>query len=139
MTVLYADRGFISINGARMEDVQSITVRQNDNAKPVPSMTPNRRNRGYTKGNRDFEITFVSAVRNQQARPKLESIDYENNSVQLTAQFGADIFTITGLFYKDSEDAAGGVGDEVKTTWNFSALDLVDNVGNSALFGLDLT
>ena len=78
------------------------------------------------------------AVQNQLARPKLEAIDYENNDVQITFLVGADQYVATGLFLKDVEDAAGGVGDEVKTTFNFSALKVQDAVGNSVLFNLAL-
>ena len=35
-------------------------------------------------------------------------------------------------------DNAGGIGDEVKTTFNFGALRLQDAVGNSSLFNLVL-
>ncbi len=138
MATRFADRAFISINGTQLVDVQSATLRQNPNARVVPSMTPDGFNRGFVQGNRDIDITVVIAVENQLARPKLENIDYENNDVQLTFRFGAEIFVATGLFKKETEDNAGGVGDEVKTTFNFSALRLQDSVGNSALFNISL-
>lgn len=138
MATKYADRAFLSINGARLADVQSASLKQNKNARVVPSMTPDGFNRGFVQGNTDFDVTFTLAVLNQLARPKLESIDYENNDVQLTFVVGADQYVATGLFNKDSEDNAGGVGDEVKTTFNFGALRLTDAVGNSVLFNLEL-
>lgn len=139
MAVKYADRAFISVNGARIADIQSASLKQNRNAKVVPSMTPDRFNRGYTEGNTDIDITFSLAVRNQEARPKLDFVDYENNDVQITFVCGAEQFIATGLFNKDTSDDAGGVGDEVKTTFNFGALRLQDSVGNSALFGIELS
>lgn len=134
MATKYADRAFISVNGAQLTDVQSATLKQNKNAKVVPSMTPDGYNRGFVQGNKDIDIMVLIAVENQQARAKLEEIDYEANSVQITWVCGADQFIATGVFNKDSEDNAGGIGEEVKTTFNFGALKLQDAVGNSALF-----
>lgn len=136
--ILYADRAFLSVNGARILDVQSSSLKQNFNAKPVPSMTPNRRNRGATRGNLDIDVMIQIAIENDLARPKLENIDFDNNDVQITYQVGADQYVAKGIFVKDAEDNAGGIGDEAKTTFNFGALDLVDAVGNSVLFGISL-
>lgn len=138
MSMLYADRAFISVNGARLVDVQSATLRQNFNAKAVPTMTPDRFNTGFVRGNTDIDVTVQIAVENALARPKLESIDYEANDVQLTFLVGADQYVATGLFPKDVEDASSGIGEEVKTTFNFGALKLTDAIGNSALFSLSL-
>lgn len=104
----------------------------------VPSMTPNGRNRGFVQGNLDIDVTFVLALRNQEARPKLESIDFETSDVQITFRCGSELFIATGVFNKDAEDNAGGVGEEVKSTMNFGALDLQDAVGNSVLFDIAL-
>lgn len=139
MSVKYADRAFLSINGTRLFDVQSASLKQNLNARVVPSMTPDGFNRGYVAGNRDIDISCVLAVQNQLSRPKLEDIDFENNDVQMTFVVGAEIFIATGLFIKDVEDNAGGIGDEVKYTANMGALRLQDAVGNSSLFSLELT
>lgn len=138
MATKYADRAFISINGARLADIQSASLKQNRNARVVPSMTPDGFNRGFVQGNTDIDITLTIAVQNQLARPKLEGINYETNDVQLTFIAGAEQFVATGLFLKDLDDNAGGIGDEVKTTFNFGALKLTDGVGNSTLFNLQL-
>lgn len=132
----YADRAFISLNGARIADIQSGSLKQNKNAKVVPSMTNNGRNRGFVQGNLEIDITFALAVQNKLARPKLEAIDYEANDVQITWICGAELFTCTGVWNKDVEDNAGGVGEEVKGTYNFGALDIKDAVGNSSLFNI---
>lgn len=134
----YADRAFISINGTQILDLQNASLRQNNNARVVPSMTNNGRNRGYVQGNRDIDITAVIAVENALTRPKLENIDYENNDIQITFRVGADVYVATGIFNKDAEDNAGGVGEEVKTTFNFGALDVKDTEGNSVLFDIGL-
>jgi hypothetical protein len=139
MATKYADRAFLSVNGTSLADVQSATLRQNMNARVVPSMTPDGFNRGYVQGNRDIDITFTLAVQNKLARPKLEAIDYENNDVQMTFLVGATQFIATGLFNKDVEDNSGGVGEEVKAPFNFGALRLQDATGNSSLFNLTLS
>jgi hypothetical protein len=138
MAIRYADRAFVSLNGARIVDVQSCQLKQNHNRKPVPSMTTDGFNRGFVQGNRDIDITMTIAVQNQLSRPKFESIDYENNDVQVTFIVGAEQFIATGVFLKDNDDNSAGVGDEVKTTFNFSALRLQDAVGNSVLFNIGL-
>jgi hypothetical protein len=138
MATKYADRAFISVNGVRMLDVQSASLKQNLNAKAVPSMTPDGFNRGFVQGNKDIDITVAIAVANKLSRPKLESIDFEGSDVQLTFVVGSERFIATGLYLKDVEDNAGGVGDEVKATFNLGALRLTDAVGNSSLFNLSL-
>jgi len=136
--VKYADRAFISINGTRISDVQSATLKQTHNARAVPTMTPDKFNRGFVQGNVDVDLTVQIAVQNQLSRPKFEAIDYEGSDVQCTFVVGADIYIATGLFLKDNDDNAGGIGDEVKTTFNFGAIRLEDAVGNSALFNISL-
>jgi hypothetical protein len=138
MATKYADRAFISMNGARIGDIQSASLKQNLNAKVVPTMTPDGFNRGFVQGNRDIDLTIQIAVQNKLSRPKLENIDYENNDVQITFVVGAEQFIVTGIFMKDTDDNSGGVGDEVKTTFNLGALRVADAVGNSALFNIEL-
>jgi hypothetical protein len=138
MTTRYADRAFISVNGAPIVDLQSASLKQNHNRKAVQSMTPDNFNRGFVQGNMDIDISAVIAVENQLARPKLETIDYETNDVQLTFVVGVDQYVATGLFLKDNDDNSSGVGQEVKTTFNFGAIKLSDATGNSSLFNLSL-
>lgn len=138
MATKYADRAFISVNGSRVADLQSATLKQNHNSKPVPSMTQDGFNKGFVKGNREIDISIVLAVQNQLSRPKLEAIDFEANDIQITWVCGTELFVATGVFLKDNDDAAGGVGEEVKATFNFGALRLTDSVGNSSLFSLSL-
>lgn len=138
MSVKYADRAFVSVNGAPIADLQSSQLKQNHNAKAVPSMTRDGFNRGFTRGNTDIDVTLQLAVDNNLPRPKLEAIDYEANDVQITYVVGSDQFIATGVFLKDNDDNAGGIGDEVKSTFNFGALKLTDSVGNSALFNISL-
>jgi hypothetical protein len=134
MGVVYADRGFISVNGVEVLDVENISVKQTDGTKPVPTMTRNRRTKGFVKGNREFTISFAVAVQNALGTPKIESIDFENNSVALTFEHGADRYSLTNLDFADAEQGASGVGSEGKKSFNMVATDMVDQVGNSALF-----
>lgn len=136
MATKYADRMFVSVNGQQMFDVQSMQVKQNLMRKPVKSMTPNGRDRGFVEGNAEFDVSCVIANQNGLARAKLESINYNTTDVQITAVWGPNQFVVRSVFLKDCEDNAAGVGEEVKTTFNFGALDLSDPVGNSTLFQL---
>lgn len=138
MATRYADRAFVSINGAAVIDLQSASLKRNHNAKPVPSMTRDGFNRGFVRGNMDIDIAMQVAIDNTLARPKLESLPFDTADVALTFVVGADQYTATGLFIKDNEDNAGGIGDEAKASFNFGALKVVDAVGNSVLFDLQL-
>lgn len=139
MGVLYADRGFVTINGVEVLDVESITVRKSDGTKYVPTMTRNRRHKGTVKGNRDINISLAVAVQNSLGTPKIEDIDYQNNDVRLTFEHGGDRYTCVGLDSVDAEQAASGVGAEGKKTFNLLATDVIDQVGNSALFPTSLS
>lgn len=136
MATQYADRAFLSINGAKLIDLQSASLKQNLNAKPVPNMTQDQFNTGFVQGNTNIDITLQIAVENTLARPKLESLPFGTSDIALTFAVGADLYTASGLFMKDTDDNAAGIGEEVKTTFNFGALKLVDVVGNSSLFNL---
>ena len=142
MTVRYADRAFIKVSGLVVAEVQSATLKQNYNRKVVPCMTANGRNTGYIQGNVEIDVTVSIANTNQLSRPKFESLNYEKNAVSIVFLVGSTpsnpstFYTATGVFLKDVDDAAGGVGDEVKTTFNFGALDVVDSGGASAALDL---
>lgn len=138
MGVLFADRGFISLNGVEVLDVESIEVRKNQNTKYVPTMTRNRRYKGTVKGNLDLNVNFAVAVQNRLATPKIEFIDFEANDVALTFEHGADRYTLVGGDIVDDAQSAGGVGSEGKKTFNMLFTDVIDQVGNSALFTLNL-
>lgn len=139
MGTLYADRGFISINGVEALDVENITVRETDGTKPVPTMTRNRRTKGFVKGNREITCSFSVAVQNKLGTPKIEDIDFENNSVALTFEHGADRYSLINLDHADNEQSAPGVGSEGKKTFNLVATDKIDQVGNSSLFPTSLS
>ena len=136
MATKYADRAFLSINGTQVIDLESATLKQNKNAKAVPTMSPDGFNKGFVQGNTDIDVTLTVAVQNQLGRPKIEAIDFENNDVALVFVVGVDQFVANGLFCKDVEDASAGVGTEVKATWNLGALKLTDGTGNSSLFNI---
>lgn len=138
MTIKYCDRAFIKVNGAIISDIQSATVTTNKNARVVPSMTKDGFNKGFVQGNTDFDLDITVAVQNLLASPKLEAIDYETRDVSIVFEAGSDVYTHTGVFLKDTNTTAGGVGDEVKKNFKFGALKQVDSVGNSSLFSLSL-
>lgn len=138
MAQQYADRAFISVNGARFADVETSSLRRNFNSRTVKTMTPDGNAAGFVKGNNEYDIDVKIAVQNQLSRPKMESIDYENNDVQLTYICGADQYSCLGLFPKNVDDDAPGVGDEAKCDFKFGCLKVIDTVGNSVLFNIAL-
>lgn len=122
------------MNGVELQDVESITVKQSDGTKYVPTMTRNRRHKGTVKGNREINVSLSVAVQLQLGTPKLEDLDYTNNNVSLTFEHGGDRYTLTGLDIVDTDQGASGVGSEGKKSYNLLATDIIDQVGNSALF-----
>jgi hypothetical protein len=134
MSTLYSDRGFLSLNGVEFQDVENVSMKLADGTKYVPTMTRNRRHKGTVKGNRDINVSFAVAVQNKLGTPKLEAIDYEAKDVALTFEHGGDRYTLTGGDLVDTDQSASGVGAEGKKTWNMLFTDVVDQVGNSALF-----
>lgn len=138
MAVKYADRAYITVNGARIQDLQNGTLRITQNARAVPSMTRDKYNKGFVQGNVDIDITMTLAVQNTLASPKLEFVDYEGADVAIAFECGSDVYQATGVFQKDSEQSASGIGEEVRKTFNFGALKLIDSVGNSVLFDITL-
>lgn len=138
MATKYADRAFLSVNGAKIADLQSANMNRNFNAKAVNSMTPDGYNRGFVQGNLDCDIDFEIAVQNALATPKLESINYDKSDVAITWICGADQYIASGLFKKTVKDSSSGIGTESKKSWTFGALKVTDAVGNSVLFNLSL-
>ncbi len=136
---LFADRGFISVNGVEVLDVESIEVKISDGTKYVPTMTRNRRYKGTVKGNRDINISLSTAVQNALGSAKLENIDYQNNNVALTFEHGADRYTIPGVDFVEMTQGASGVGAEGKKSFTLLGGDIIDQVGNSVLFPTSLS
>lgn len=136
MGVLFADRGFISVNGVDVLDVENIEVNTNDGTKFVPGMTRNRRPPGTVKGNREVDVKFSIAVQNKLGTPKIENLDFETNDIALTFEQGADRYSLTGLDHADTGQSASAVGTEGKKNFHLLATDIIDQVGNSALFDL---
>ena len=96
-------------------------------------MTNNGFNRGFVQGNLEVDVKCTIAIEQLNARPLLEGINYVSNDVQITIQMGANVWVVTGVWLKDVSDDASGVGQEVKTTFNFGALQVTSAVSNSSL------
>lgn len=139
MAVLYADRARVYVNGVELLDVQDITVNLNDSTKMVPVMSSDRRNRGWTRGNREVTVTFSVAVQDKLASAKLENIDYDSQDVSLLFQQGADKYLVKSYCHNTMSQTASGVGTEAKKQYSGMAVDLVDMVGNSSLFQTSLS
>lgn len=139
MSTLYTDRGFLSLNGLPILDIESITMRMSDGTKHVPTMTRNRRFTGTVKSNREISASFSLAVQNTLGTPKLEKIDYQANNVAMTFEHGGDRYTLTNADHVDVEQSASGIGSEGKKNYNMIFLDSIDQVGNSSLFPTKLS
>lgn len=138
MGVLYIDRMFVSINGVEVLDIESASLKVSDGTKFVPTMTRNRRNKGTVKGNRDISGNLAVAVQSTLGTPKIENIDFNSQDVAITMEHGADRYTLVGVDFVDLEQSAQAVGSEGKKTFNMLATDIIDQVGNSALFNTSL-
>src|SRR4051794_37722165 len=108
MSVLYADRGFLSLNGLPVLDVESISMKMSDGTKHVPTMTRNRRFTGTVKGNREISCNFAIAVQNTLGTPKIENLDYQANNIALTFEHGADRYTLLNMDHVDMDQGASG-------------------------------
>lgn len=139
MGTLYADRGFVSVNGVPMVDVESITMNISDGTKFVPTMTRDRRYKGTVKGNRDIKLSVAVAVQNALGSPKLEQLDYQNNDVAITFEHGVDRYTLIGVDLVDSDQSASGVGSEGKKSFNLIARDVIVQVIDTPLFPTSLS
>ena len=139
MATVYADRAFISVNGAPLIDVQSASLKRNYNAKAVPNMTNDHFNTGFVQGNTDIDIDVEVAVQNTLASPKLESLPFATADIALNFVCGADQYVASGLFMKNTDQNASGIGSEVKKTFSMGAIKVVDSVGNAAaIFNISL-
>lgn len=139
MSQLYADRAFLSMNGTEVQDVQSASLEQNRNSKPVRSMTRKPWNKGFVEGNRDIKLTCTIVCQNALASPKWDQYDYVTNDVAMSFECGADLYVAHSLELVSCRQEATGVGEEVKKTFEFFALSLTDAVGDSALFVTSIT
>lgn len=139
MSTVYADRAFLSVNGTPIIDVQSASLKVNFNSKAVPTMTPDTFNRGFVQGNEDIDIDLEVAVQNGLASPKIESLPFKTADIRLTFVSGADQYVASGLFPKNVDQNASGIGSEVKKRFSLGAIKLVDSVGNAAaVFNIQL-
>lgn len=138
MGTLYIDRMFVTMNGVEVLDIESASLKVSDGTKYVPTMTRNRRHKGTVKGNRDINGQVVVAVQSTLGSPKIENIDFNSQNVRVTMEHGGDRYTLTGIDFVDMDQAASGVGAEGKKTFNLLATDILDQVGNSALFNTSL-
>lgn len=139
MGVLYMDRMFLTMNGVEILDIESADLKRSYGTKYVPTFSRNRRHKGTVKGNLDINVSLTTAVQSQLATAKLEDIDYNSQSVAMTAEHGGDRYTLTDMDFVDVDQNASGVGTEGKKAFNMLALDYVDQVGNSVLFQSSLT
>lgn len=139
MATVYADRAFITVNGAAVLDVQSASLKRNFNAKAVPTMTPDKFNRGFVQGNTDIDIDLEVAVQNTLPTPKIETLPFGTADIGLVFVCGADQYVATGLFMKTTDENTSGIGSEAKKSFAMGAIKVTDSVGNAAaVFNIQL-
>lgn len=138
MATKYADRAVLTINGAEVVDLQSMSMKRNHNSKVVPTMTKDGFNRGFVQGNMDIDLSIQIARQNLINMPKIADINFETNDVAIVVGVGSDSYNLGGIFIKDDEQNASGVGNESLGVFNFSALRFTDGTGASVLFDIAL-
>lgn len=138
MATQYADRAFLSVNGAKIADLQTANLNRNFNSKAVPNMTEDNFNTGFVQGNTDIDLDFEIAIQNALSTPKIENLPFGQADIAITWICGADQYVASGIYPKTVKDSAPGIGQEAKKSWTYGALRYTDAVGNSVLFGLSL-
>ena len=127
-TTLYADRGFVTVNGYEWQDLKTCRLKRNPNAKRVATMTRNYRNAGYKFGNLDVDVDLTMEIQQLQAQFDLYLQD-PTTEVDLVFECGGERFTVKNLQENNSEIEAS-VGDASKTAAYF-AIDMINENGIS--------
>ena len=132
---LYADRGFVTINGNEWQDLKSANLKRNPNAKRVGTMSRNYRNSGYKFGNLDLDLDLEMEVRQLQAQFDLY---LQDPTVEVDAVFevGGERITLKNL-QENNMELSSSVGEASKKSAYF-ALDMVNENGTSVNSALQL-
>ncbi len=132
---MFADRGFLEINGVFITHLTTATVSVNQNLSRVSTMTRNRRDAGYAKGNLGVQLSLELAI--ERLRPQID-LALADDDAELTAVFevGGERYTVLGLAVSDTSVTAS-VGSTSKSM-NLEGLDVVNENGNSVNAGITL-
>lgn len=125
MTKLFADRGFLVINGVEAAHVKNISVTKDEGLSVVNTMTRNRRSAGFKKGNLSVSGSLELDIEATQAQIDL-AFKY-GQEINVVFEAGGERHTIIG-FEQASAGINSSVGDASKSI-SFIALDLVNENG----------
>jgi len=125
---LFADRAFITINGFETAHVKTSNLKSSESLSRVSTMTRNRRDPGYKRGNKSIQISLTLEIEQQKAQIDLAIAD-PTADVQLVYECGAERYNALGLAQSEMT-LDGSVGDANKQI-TLEALDLVNENGTS--------
>lgn len=127
-TTLYADRGFVTVNGYEWTDLKSARLRRNANAKRVDTMSRNYRGAGYKFGNLEIEIDLEMEIQQLQAQFDLYLQD-PTKEIDLVFEVGGERYTVKHL-QENTTEVSSSVGDASKSC-SYLALDMTNENGIS--------
>lgn len=132
---LFADRGFVFINGVNWGQLTSAQLTCDLAVNEVDTMTKNNTAAGYNRGNKRISITLDEAIRKQIPALDLALAD-EDADIRLVFEVGADRYTATDVVLA-SWGVSTSVGSATKNT-SLKALDLVNENGASVNASISL-
>lgn len=124
-TKLFADRGFVIINGVEAAHCKNVRVSLDQSLSVVNTMTRNRRSAGFKKGNLAVSGSMEFDIEADKAQIDL-AFKY-GNEVNVVIEVGGERKQIVGL-EQASEEMNASVGDSSKSI-SFVALDCVNENG----------
>lgn len=126
MTTFFADRGFVTINGVELANLKSVRWTIDEAISVVSTMSRNRIDAGFKKGNKKISGTMELEVPDTKAQIDLAFAYGQEVNVICTLGNG-ERHQLIGLV-QNSQDLNGSVGETSKTI-NFMALNAVNENG----------
>lgn len=134
-TKLFADRGFVTINGFEAVHLKSAELDIDEALARVSTMTRNRRDAGYKYGNRKVSISAEFDIEADKAQIDLALAD-KGADIRIVFEVGGERYTTTGVA-QGRQTLRASVGDGSKSA-NFEALDCTNENGTSVNTGISL-
>ena len=133
--MLFADRGFVFVNGVNYGDLTSAQVNCDLAVNEVDTMTKNNVAAGYNKGNKRISVTLDQAIRKNVPTIDLALAD-EDADIRLVFEVGTDRYTVTDVALA-SWGISTSVGSASKNL-QLKGLDLVNENGASVNASISL-
>ena len=132
---LFADRGFVSINGVEVTHLTSANISRSNNATPKETMTRNRRNAGFSLGNISINLDLELAI-----EKKLAQIDTalanDDADIKVVFECGGERYTVIDCVEAEMS-ISSSVGDASKSL-KLIGLDIVNENGDSVNASISL-